>query len=66
VICHLGAFGRHDLLTIVECRGVLRHREAGEDAADRAAVIPFGSAGYVALFEIGDRSNVTILIARKK
>jgi len=27
-------------------------------------VIPFGSAGYVALFEIEDRSQVTILAVR--
>ena len=30
----------------------------------RELVIPFGSAGYVALFEIDDRSNVTILAVR--
>ena len=30
----------------------------------RELVIPFGSAGYVALFEIEDRSQVTILAVR--
>jgi plasmid stabilization system protein ParE len=30
----------------------------------RELVIPFGSAGYVALFEIDDRSKVTILAVR--
>jgi hypothetical protein len=64
VICHLGASGRHDLLTIVGCRSVLWHGEAGEDAADQAAVIPFGSPGGVALFEVDDRSNVTIRALR--
>jgi plasmid stabilization system protein ParE len=30
----------------------------------RELVIPFGSAGYVALFEIDDQSQVTILAIR--
>ena len=30
----------------------------------RELVIPFGSAGYVALFEIDDQSHVTILAVR--
>ena len=42
-----------------------RHTACGA-SAERAgrALIPFGSAGYVALFEIDDRSHVSILAVR--
>lgn len=36
----------------------------GEDAFLRELVIPFGSSGYVALFEIENASTVTILAIR--
>jgi plasmid stabilization system protein ParE len=35
-----------------------------ENSFLRELVIPFGSAGYVLLFEIGDRETVTILAVR--
>ena len=40
------------------------HRKAGSSAFLRELLIPFGSSGYVALFEIEDASTVTILAAR--
>jgi plasmid stabilization system protein ParE len=36
----------------------------GDNPFIRELVIPFGSAGYVALFEIEDATNVTILAIR--
>ncbi|GAB4117834.1 MAG: type II toxin-antitoxin system RelE/ParE family toxin [Sideroxydans sp.] len=36
----------------------------GEEAFLRELVIPFGSAGYVALFEIEDNETVTVLAVR--
>lgn len=36
----------------------------GEDAFLRELVIPFGSSGYIALFEIEDAATVTILAIR--
>ena len=35
-----------------------------DDACLRELIIPFGGAGYVALFEIDDRETVTILAVR--
>ena len=39
-------------------------RKAGEDPFLRELLVPFGSSGYVALFEIEDASAVTILAVR--
>jgi plasmid stabilization system protein ParE len=39
-------------------------RKAGSSAFLRELLIPFGSAGYVALFEIEDSATVTILAVR--
>lgn len=39
-------------------------RKAGADAFLRELVIPFGAAGYVALFEIEDSETVTVLAVR--
>lgn len=39
-------------------------RKAGRDPFLRELVIPFGSAGYVALFEIDDDRTVTLLAVR--
>jgi len=39
-------------------------RNAGTSALLREQLIPFGSAGYVALFEIEDAVTVTILAVR--
>ena len=39
-------------------------RKAADDPLLRELVIPFGSAGYVALFEIEGPSTVTILAVR--
>jgi len=39
-------------------------RKAGDSPLMRELVIPFGSAGYVALFEIDGPSTVTILAVR--
>ncbi|HEX5339102.1 MAG TPA: type II toxin-antitoxin system RelE/ParE family toxin [Gallionella sp.] len=36
----------------------------GDDACLRELVIPFGGAGYVALFEIDDNETVTIIAVR--
>ena len=43
----------------ISCRKALR-----ANPLLRELVIPFGSAGYVALFEIGARSTVTVLAVR--
>jgi plasmid stabilization system protein ParE len=40
------------------------YRKAGASPFLRELVIPFGSSGYVALFEIDDASTVTILAVR--
>ena len=40
------------------------YRKAGTSPFLRELLIPFGSAGYVALFEIEDASTVTILAVR--
>ena len=40
------------------------YRKAGSSPFLRELLIPFGSAGYVALFEIEDASTVTILAVR--
>lgn len=40
------------------------YRKAGDDPFLRVLLIPFGSSGYVALFEIEDASTVTILAVR--
>ena len=40
------------------------HRKSGSSAFLRELLIPFGSSGYVALFEIEDASTVTILAVR--
>lgn len=40
------------------------YRKAGSGAFLRELLIPFGSSGYVALFEIEDASTVTILAVR--
>lgn len=42
----------------------LIHRKAGSSAFLRELLIPFGSSGYVALFEIEDASTVTLLAVR--
>ena len=39
-------------------------RKAGENPLLRELLIPFGSAGYVALFEIDGHDSVTILAVR--
>lgn len=39
-------------------------KSMGEETFLRELVIPFGSAGYVALFEIDDDKTVTILAVR--
>ena len=39
-------------------------RKADEDPFLRELLIPFGSSGYVALFEIEDAATVTILAVR--
>lgn len=39
-------------------------RKAGSSPFLRELLIPFGSSGYVALFEIADASTVTILAVR--
>lgn len=49
--------------------GFLEHspfscRKAGESALVRELVIPFGGAGYVALFSIADERTVTIASIR--
>ncbi|MEK1925237.1 MAG: type II toxin-antitoxin system RelE/ParE family toxin [Rhizobium giardinii] len=41
-------------------------RAAGDDAFLRELLIPFGSSGYVALFEIEDSDAVTILAVRRQ
>jgi plasmid stabilization system protein ParE len=40
------------------------YRKAGDDPFLRELLIPFGSSGYVALFEVEDAANVTILAVR--
>ncbi len=40
------------------------YRKAGPSPFLRELLIPFGSSGYVALFEIDDASTVTILAMR--
>lgn len=40
------------------------YRKAGDDPFLRELIIPFGSRGYVALFEIEDAATVTILAVR--
>jgi len=40
------------------------YRKAGPSPFLRQLLIPFGSAGYVALFEIEDASTVTVLAVR--
>jgi plasmid stabilization system protein ParE len=40
------------------------YRKAGKSPFFREMLIPFGSAGYVALFEIDNASTVTILAVR--
>lgn len=55
---------------IVKAAGFLQdfpfscRKAEGENPFFRELVIPFGSAGYVALFEIEDESTVTILAIR--
>ncbi len=39
-------------------------REAGPSPFLRELLIPFGRSGYVALFEIEDEANVTVLAVR--
>jgi len=39
-------------------------RKAGHDPLIREMLIPFGSSGYVALFEIEDHQTVTIIAVR--
>lgn len=39
-------------------------RKAGSDSFLRELIIPFGSSGYVALFEIEDAQTVTVLAVR--
>lgn len=45
-------------------RSPFSYRKASEDPFLREIVIPFGGAGYVALFEIEDSRTVTILALR--
>jgi plasmid stabilization system protein ParE len=40
------------------------YRKSGASAFQRELLIPFGSVGYVALFEIEDASTVTVLAVR--
>lgn len=40
------------------------YRKADEDPFLRELLVPFGSSGYVALFEIEDAATVTILAVR--
>jgi plasmid stabilization system protein ParE len=40
------------------------YRKAGPSAFLRELLIPFGSSGYVALFEVEDATTVTILAVR--
>lgn len=40
------------------------YRKAGADPFLRELLIPFGNAGYVALFEVEDASTVSILAVR--
>ena len=46
------------------CRAPFVYRKAGTSPFLRELLIPFGSAGYVALFEFEDASTVTILAVR--
>jgi plasmid stabilization system protein ParE len=46
------------------CEAPFVHRKAGADPFLRELVISFGSAGYVALFEIEDAATLTILAVR--
>jgi plasmid stabilization system protein ParE len=46
------------------CRSPFAYRKAGTSPFLRELLIPFGSGGYVALFEIEDASTVTILAVR--
>jgi len=39
-------------------------RKAGKSSTRRELIIPFGSTGYVALYEIAGRSNVLVLALR--
>lgn len=39
-------------------------RKAGQNPFFRELIIPFGRSGYVALFEISDAKNVTIVAVR--
>jgi len=45
-------------------RSPFTYRKAGSSPFLRELLIPFGSSGYVALFEIEDASTVTILAVR--
>lgn len=45
-------------------RSPFSYRKAGTSPFLRELLIPFGSSGYVALFEIEDASTVTILAVR--
>jgi plasmid stabilization system protein ParE len=45
-------------------RTPLIFRKAGSDPFRRELVIPFGSAGYVALYEVEDRKTINILAVR--
>lgn len=40
------------------------YRKAGDSPFLRELLIPFGGAGYVALYEIGDAAHVTVLAVR--
>ena len=40
------------------------YRKAEDDPFLRELLVPFGSSGYVALFEIEDATTVTILAVR--
>ena len=40
------------------------YRKAGDSPFLRELLIPFGAAGYVALYEIKDASHVTVLAVR--
>ena len=40
------------------------YRKAGDSPFLRELLIPFGAAGYVALYEIKDAANVTVLAVR--
>lgn len=54
------------IVTAVEglARAPFVYRKAGTSPFLRELLIPFGSSGYVALFEIEDASAVTILAVR--